>query len=74
MNPELLAKIRQDPAYRKLAAAVSAPVSHINVSGPCDPQKALLAAALAAETGRVPFLVVPDELSARTMAAALSAF
>ncbi|NLN47299.1 MAG: DEAD/DEAH box helicase, partial [Clostridiaceae bacterium] len=42
--------------------------------GPCDPQKALLAAALAAETGRVPFLVVPDELSARTMAAALSAF
>jgi transcription-repair coupling factor (superfamily II helicase) len=74
MNPELLSIIRQDSAYRKLAAAVSVPASHINISGPCDPQKALLAAALAAETGRVPFIVVPDELSARTMAAALAAF
>ncbi|MBP7402540.1 MAG: transcription-repair coupling factor, partial [Clostridia bacterium] len=81
MNAELLQRIRQDPAYQTLADAVrpaggapAAKASHINLTGPCDPQKALLVAALAADRGITPFLLIPDELAARAMAASLAAF
>ncbi len=75
MKRELLDRVRRDPAYRQLLTAIDAtPARPINVSGPCDPQKALLAAAVATETGRIPFILVPEELTARSVAASLAAF
>ncbi len=81
MNRELLEAIKTDPAYNALAEAVRASIgarpgagTHINVTGPCDPQKFLILAALSQELGLVPFVLMPDELLARAAAASLGAF
>ncbi|HEY5465463.1 MAG TPA: transcription-repair coupling factor, partial [Clostridia bacterium] len=81
MMKELLSALQADPAYVSLADTLRGGTSsraksqtHINLIGPCDPQKALLLAALSADCGLRPFVLAPDELAARAIAAALSAF
>ncbi len=71
---DLFRALEKDPGYLRLVQALAARRGPVNVTGPADPQKAFLCAALAAGTGLRPVLVVSDELRARAAAEDLRAF
>ncbi len=78
MQPSDLAKIlaqaAQDPAFARLAEAHARGLQQpVNIIGPSDTQKVVLALALLARSGTRPCFLVSDELRARAVAADLDA-
>lgn len=68
--------LRRDEVFRRLAdrIAKAKPIGPVNLVGPDDAQKSLIALALAKAAGRRPCLLVADELRARAMADDLRAW
>jgi hypothetical protein len=63
---EILNQARQDPAVCRLAERMAEGLGQpVNIFGPSDTQKIVLALALADSAGKRPCFLVPDELRAR---------
>ena len=70
----LFAQTLKDPALQRvLELEAERNLGPVNFIGPSDTQKAWLALVLRRENGRVPCILVPDELRARSLAADLRA-
>ena len=70
----LFAQTLKDPALRRiLKPEAEGNLGPVNFIGPSDTQKAWLALVLGRENKRVPCILVPDELRARSLAADLRA-
>ena len=72
---EILAACSKDSVFRSALSDLSGESDrHLNLTGMTNPQKALVALALARETGKRPVFLVPDELRARSLQQDLAAF
>ena len=67
LRREVLPLGKKDPEFIRIVENIRSGDRHINITGPVDQQKAFLVAALAQETQRIPVVIVPDELRARSL-------
>lgn len=71
----LLQYIQKDKEFLRISKEIkNGHKKHINITGPTDPQKALLVYSLCEMTGRIPVILAADELRARSLQSDLSAF
>jgi len=71
----ILSLAQKDPVFQKILDTLAVPsLSHINITGMTDSQKAYLISAICQKTNQKPAILVPDELRARTLQLDLSAF